>query len=128
MKPKHLFIADGSVTVVLGVIFVVLPGLALSVLGIPPRDQARQLLIALLGAALIANGGFQLLVRNQADGAAGLAFMRANFVFDVLGAVLSFIGLVSGIFNVAGWVFVVGFVVIGVPHGYWGFIRPAGRS
>src|SRR5216683_1732056 len=52
MKPKPLFIADGSVTVVLGVIFVVLPGLALSILGIPPRDQARQLLIAFLGAAL----------------------------------------------------------------------------
>ena len=50
--------------------------------------------------------------------------MRANLVFNVLGAVLSFIGLVSGIFNVVGWVFVVGFVVIGVPHGYWGFIRP----
>jgi hypothetical protein len=128
MKPKHLFIADGSVTVVLGVIFVVLPGLALSILGIPPRDRPRQLLIAFLGAALIANGGFQLLVRNQADSTAGLAFMRANFVFDVLGAVLSFIGLVSGIFGVVGWVFVVAFVVIGVPHGYWGFIRPAGRS
>jgi len=128
MKPKHLFIADGSVTVVLGVIFVVLPGLALTILGIPPRDQARQLLIAFLGAALIGNGGFQLLVRNQAGGPAGLAFMRANFVFDVIGAVLSFIGLVSGIFNVVGWVFVVAFVVIGVPHGYWGFIRPAGRT
>src|SRR6266581_4816806 len=124
MKAKHLFIADGSVTVVLGVIFVVLPGLALTVLGIPPRDQARQLLIAFLGAALIANGGFQLLVRNHADGPAGLAFMRANLVFDVLGAVLSFIGLVAGILNVVGWLFVVAFVVIGVPHAYWGFIRP----
>jgi len=128
MKPKHLFIADGSVTVVLGVIFVVLPGLALSILGIPPRDQARQLLIAFLGAALIANGGFQVLIRDDAESMVGRAFMRANFVFDVLGAVLSFIGLVAGIFNVVGWVFVVAFVVIGVPHGYWGFIRPAGRT
>ena len=128
MKPKHLFLADGSVTVVLGVIFVVLPGLALAVLGIPPRDQARQLLIAFLGASLIANGGFQLLVRNHADGPAGLAFMRANLVFDVLGAVLSFIGLVTGIFNVVGWLLVVAFVLIGVPHGYWGFIRPTGRD
>lgn len=128
MKPKHLFIADGSVTIALGVIFVVLPGLALSILGIPPRDQARQLLIAFLGAALIANGGFQLLARDLAGGPAGLAFMRANLVFDVLGAALSFIGLVAGIFSVVGWLFVVAFVVVGVPHGYWGFIRPAGRS
>ena len=128
MKPKHLFIADGSVTVLLGAILVVLPGLALSILGIPPRDQARQLLMAFLGASLIANGGFQLLMRNQADGPAGLAFMRANLVFDVLGAALSFIGLVTGIFNVVGWLFVVAFVVIGVPHGYWGFIRPRRRA
>ena len=127
MKPKHLFLADGSVTVLLGLIFVVLPGLALSILGIPPRDQARQLLIAFLGAALLANGGFQLLMRNDAEGPAGLAFMRANLVFDALGAALSFIGLVAGILNVVGWLFVVAFVVIGVPHGYWGFIRPVGR-
>ncbi|HEV2218447.1 MAG TPA: hypothetical protein VGV88_12855 [Candidatus Dormibacteraeota bacterium] len=124
MKPKHLFLVDGSVTLALGVAFVVVPGLALSILGIPPRDQARQLLIAFLGASLIANGGFQLLVRNQADTATGLAFMRANLAFDVLGAVLSFIGLVAGIVNVVGWLFVVAFVVVGVPHGYWGFIRP----
>ena len=128
MKPKHLFLADGSVTLVLGVVFVVLPGLALSILGIPPRDQARQLLTAFLGASLIANGGFQLLVRNQAGGPTGLAFMRANLAFDALGAALSFIGLVSGIFNLVGWLFVVGFVVVGVPHAYWGFIRPTGRG
>ncbi|HET7466497.1 MAG TPA: hypothetical protein VFL29_07505 [Candidatus Dormibacteraeota bacterium] len=128
MKPKQLFLVDGGVTVLLGIVFVVLPGLALSVLGIPPRDQARQLLVAFLGASLIANGGFQLLMRNDAGGPAGIAFMRANLVFDVIGAALSFVGLVAGIFNVVGWIFVVAFVVVGVPHGYWGFIRPPGRG
>lgn len=128
MKPKHLFLVDGAVTVALGAAFVVLPGLALSILGIPPRDQARQLLIAFLGASLLANGGFQLLVRNQADSPTGIAFMRANLAFDVLGAALSFIGLVAGIFNAVGWLFVVAFVVVGVPHGYWGFIRPRSRG
>ncbi len=127
MKPKHLFLADGSVTLVLGVIFVVLPGLALSILGIPPRDQARQLLIAFLGASLVANGAFQLLMRDEAERAAGLAFMRASLPFDVLGAIISFLGLVAGVLNVVGWLFVVAFVVIGVPHGYWGFVRPPGR-
>ena len=127
MTPKRLFLADGALTVLLGIVFVVLPGLALSVLGIPPRDQARQLLVAFLGASLLANGGFQLLMRNEAGGPAGIAFMRASFAFDVVGAALSFIGLVAGIFNVVGWIFVVVFVVVGVPHGYWGFIRPPGR-
>ena len=35
--------------------------------------------------------------------------MRANLVFNVLGAVLSFIGLVAGILNVVGWLFVIAF-------------------
>src|SRR5215510_10887321 len=90
VKPKHLFLADGSMTLVLGLAFVVVPGLALSILGIPPRDQARQLLTAFLGASLIANGAFQLLMRNDAESAAGLAFMRASLAFDVLGAIISF--------------------------------------
>ena len=127
MKPKQLFLVDGTLTVLLGIVFVVLPGLALSALGIPPRDQARQLLVAFLGASLLANGGFQLLMRNEAGGPSGIAFMRASLAFDAVGAALSFIGLVAGIFNVVGWIFVVLFVVIGVPHGYWGFIRPPAR-
>jgi len=128
MKPKHLFLADGAVAVLLGAVFVVLPGLALSVLGMASHDQARQLLVAFLGASLIANGGFQLLARDHADSPAGLAFMRANFGFDVLGIVLALIGVMSGIFNVVGWLFALVFLAVGAPHGYWGFIRPVGRK
>ena len=127
MKPKHLFIADGAGSVLLGIVFVVLPGLALSVLGIPPRDSARQLLTALLGASLITIGGFQLLMRNDADSRAGVAFMRASLAFDVIGATLAFIGLVAGIFNVVGWLVVLIFVVLAVLHLVWGFIRPVRR-
>lgn len=128
MKPKHLFIVDGAGSVLLGIVFVVLPGLALSVLGIAPHDQARQLLAALLGGALIAIGAFQLLIRNDAGNAAGVAFMRASLAFDVIGAVLCFIGLVAGILNVVGWLLVLVFVVLAVVHAVWGFIRPAGRT
>ena len=127
MKPKHLFIADGAGSVLLGIVFVVLPGLALSVLGIAPHDQARQLLTALLGASLITIGGFELLMRNDAESAAGIAFMRASIAFDVIGAVLSFVGLVAGIFNVFGWLFVLVFVVLAALHVFWGLMRPAGR-
>lgn len=128
MKPRHLFIADGAASVVLGAVFVALPGFALSILGIPPHDQARQLLLSFLGASLLANGGFQLLMRDDADSQAGLAFIRASLLFDAAGAALSFIGLVAGIFNVVGWLFVVAFVVLGVLHAYWGFMRPVGRG
>lgn len=128
MKPRHLFIADGAASVILGAVFVVLPGLALSILGIPPRDGARQLLLAFLGASLLTIGGFQLLMRNDADSRAGLAFIRASLALDVIGAALGFIGLVVGVFNVVGWLFVLAFVVLGVLHAYWGFMRPVGRS
>lgn len=128
MEPKHLFIVDGAGSVLLGIVFVVLPGLALSVMGIAPHDQARQLLAALLGAALITIGSFQLLIRNEAGTATGVAFMRASLAFDVIGAVLCFIGLVAGILNVVGWLLVLVFVVLAVVHAVWGFIRPAGRT
>jgi hypothetical protein len=126
VKPKQLFIADGIVGVVIGVGLVVLPGLALSTLGIPPRDQARQLLVSFLGASLLANGGFQVLARDLAEGPAGLAFMRANLVFDLVGILLSLIGIFTGIVNFVGWGLVVLFAVIGAAHLWWGFLRPVG--
>jgi len=128
VKPKHLFLADGAVSTVLGLAFLILPGLVLAVIGVPPRDQARQLLTSFAGAALLGIGAFQLLAREQADSAAGLAFMRAMLLFDVAGIVLGVIGATSGTLNFMGWVIALLFVVIGVPHAYWGFVRPVGRT
>ena len=128
VHPRQLFILDGGIAIVLGIFFVVLPGLALSILGIAPRDGARQLVTAFLGASLIANGGFQVLARESAEGPAGLAFMRANLAFDAIGIVLALIGILTGVFNFVGWAFVVVFVAVGIPHLVWGFLRPVGRQ
>lgn len=106
----------------------ILPGLVLTVLGVPPRDQARQLLTSFLGAALIGNGAFQLLMRNDADGLAGRTFMRASLAFDLVGMVLGVIGSVGGTLNFMGWVVALLFVIVGVPHAYWGFARPVVRG
>jgi len=126
VKPKQLFIADGILGLVLGIGFVILPGLALSMLGIQPRDQERQLVVSFLGASLIANGGFQVLARDLADGPAGLAFMRANLVFDLVGILLSLIGIFTGIINGLGWGLVLLFAALAAAHLWWGFLRPVG--
>ena len=127
MKPKHLFIADGTLSALLGLAFLILPGLVLTVIGIPPRDQARQLLTSFAGAALLGIGIFQLLGRDEAESRAGLAFMRAMLVFDIAGIGLAVIGVTGGTLNFMGWVIVLLFLVVGVPHAYWGFLRPVGR-
>ena len=127
MKPKQLFIADGALSTVLGLAFLILPGLVLTVIGIPPRDQARQLLTSFAGAALLGIGVFQLLARDEADSRAGLAFMRAMLAFDLAGIVLAVIGVTGGTLNFMGWVIALLFVIVGVPHAYWGFVRPISR-
>jgi len=124
VKPRHLFIADGAVSTLLGLAFLILPGLVLTIVGVPPRDQARQLLASFVGAALLGIGAFQLLARDEADSRAGLAFMRAMLVFDLGGIVLGVIGSTSGTLNFMGWVIALLFVVVGVPHAYWGFVKP----
>ena len=128
MKPRHLFIADGAVTTILGLAFLILPGLVLTILGIPPRDQSRQLLCSFIGAALLGIGVFQLLARDEAGSRAGLAFMRAMLVFDLAGIVLGVIGASGGTVNSMGWVIAALFLAVGVPHAYWGFVRPVGRQ
>jgi hypothetical protein len=128
LKPRHLFLADGAVSTVLGLAFLILPGLVLTVIGVPPRDQARQLLTSFVGAALLGIGAFQLLAREQAGSVAGLAFMRAMLVFDVAGIVLGVIGSTSGTLNFMGWVIALLFLIVGVPHAYWGFVRPVGGT
>ena len=127
MKPKHLFIADGAVATVLGLAFFILPGLVLTILGVPPRDSARQLLTAFAGAALLGIGVFQLLARDEAESRAGLSFMRAMLVFDIAGIIVAVIGVTSGTINLMGWVVALLFVLVGVPHAYWGFVRPVSR-
>ena len=124
MKPRHLFIADGAVSTLLGLAFLILPGLVLTIVGIPPRDQARQLLASFVGAALLGIGAFQLLARDEAESRAALAFMRAMLVFDLAGIVLGVIGAMGGTLNFMGWVIALLFVVVGVPHAYWGFVKP----
>ena len=128
MKPRQLFLADGVLTTVLGLAFFILPGLVLNVLGVPPRDPARQLLTSFIGAALLGIGVFQLLARGEAETRAGLAFMRAMLVFDIAGLVVGVIGATSGTINFMGWVIAVLFLIVGAPHAYWGFIRPVGRA
>ena len=127
MKPRHLFLADGAVSLLLGIVFFVLPGLVLAVIGVPARDAARQLLTSFFGGALIGIGGFQLLARNDADTRAGLAFMRAMLAFDLVGVIVAVIGVTGGTLNFMGWVVALLFVIVGVPHAYWGFVRPVGR-
>ena len=126
MKPRHLFIADGTVTTLLGLAFFIVPGLILTILGVPPRDQSRQLLTSFIGAALLGIGVFQLLARGEAETRSGLAFMRAMLVFDLAGILLGVIGATSGAINFMGWVIALLFVIVGVPHAYWGFVRPVG--
>lgn len=111
----------------LGIVFFVLPGLVLTVLGVPPRDEARQLFVSFLGGALIGIGAFQLLAREHAESPAGLAFMRAMLAFDIVGIIVAVIGSTSGTLNFLGWVVALLFLVVGVPHAYWGFVRPVGR-
>jgi hypothetical protein len=128
VKPRHLFLTDGTLTTLLGLAFFILPGLVLNILGVPPRDPARQLLTSFIGAALLGIGVFQLLARDEAETRAGLAFMRAMVVFDIAGLVVGVIGATSGTINFMGWVIALLFVIVGVPHAYWGFVRPVGRS
>jgi hypothetical protein len=47
--------------------------------------------------------------------------------FDLVGIIVAVIGSTSGTLNFLGWVVALLFLVVGVPHAYWGFVRPVGR-
>ena len=123
MSFKALMIIKAIVCLAFGIAFLVAPVKLLSIFGVtlgagaafPAREY---------GAALFGNLALTWFAREASESVARLAIIRALFVYDALGVVVTGIALYTGVLNQLGWVVVVVYLFFTLGFGYYLFVNP----
>ena len=127
MSFKTLMIIKAVVCLVFGIAFIFMPCALFSVFGIalipgctfPAREY---------GAALFGNLVLTWFARKASESDARLAIIRALFVYDAIGVVVTLMALLAGILNPLGWSIVVIYLFFALGFGYFMIVKPEGSQ
>jgi FtsH-binding integral membrane protein len=120
MRPNTLFLAAGVLALAFGLGFLLAPAAVLPVYG-AATDPATLLMSRFFGVALVQLGLTLYLIREVRDGGAVRALCLAGVLGSVLGALVAFLGVRTGVTNGLGWSTVAIYVLLLV--GYAGCLR-----
>jgi hypothetical protein len=125
MKLKHLFIINAIIS--LGYAFgeLLITETMFSLYFGTETPTAEALLVArYFGWGLLAVGLICAFVANAPPSEAKQAIVKALFIADVVGLIVSLMGIFSGTFTALGWSAVVIYVFLSAGYGYFWFIKP----
>ena len=122
MRLRNLFIINAVVALSFALGFLVIPGTMWKLYGVTPGPGVN-LAGQFFAVELIAVGLLCWLVRKVSDAAALRAITLALFVADVIGLVVSFIGIFGGVFNAMGWSAVVIYLGLSLGYAYFRFVQ-----
>jgi hypothetical protein len=122
MKLKTLLVINAAISIVFGLTFVLIPWQVVSLYGIepnPPLNYVGQL----FGAALITFAILSWTARNVAESDARSAIVRAFFIGDGIGFIVSLIAQLTGVVNALGWSTVAIYLLLTIGFGYFRFTK-----
>lgn len=122
MKLRNLFVVNAVVALGFAVGFLLIPGTMWKLYGVTPGSGVN-LAGQFFAVELIAVGLLSWLVRKVSDVAALQAITLALLVADVIGLVVSLIGILSGVFNAMGWSAVVIYLGLSLGYAYFRFVQ-----
>ena len=125
MKLKHLFIINAIIS--LGYAFgeLLITETMFSLYFGTETPTAEALLVArYFGWGLLAVGLICAFVANAPPSEVKQAIVKALFIADVVGLIVSLMGIFDGTFNALGWSAVVIYVFLAAGYGYFWFIKP----
>jgi hypothetical protein len=125
MKLKNLFIINAIIS--LGYAFgeLLITETMFSLYFGTETPTAEALLVArYFGWGLLAVGLTCAFVANAPPSEAKQAIVKALFIADVVGLIVSLMGIFDGTFNALGWSAVVIYVFLAAGYGYFWFIKP----
>jgi hypothetical protein len=125
MKLKNLFIINAIIS--LGYAFgeLLITETMFSLYFGTETPTAEALLVArYFGWGLLAVGLICAFVANAPPSEAKQAIVKALFIADVVGLIVSLMGIFDGTFNALGWSAVVIYVFLAAGYGYFWFIKP----
>ena len=129
MRFKTLMIIKAVVCLFFGIAFIFFPIKLLSIFGV--TLTAGMIFPAWeYGAALFGNLVLTWYARNSGESETRLAIIRALFVYDAVGVIISIMAIFKGILNPLGWLVVALYLFFTLGFGYFLAIKPlvvAGR-
>jgi hypothetical protein len=123
MKLSNLLVLNAVVAVVFALGFLFVPGSVLTMYGATPGPQIN-LVGQFFAVELVHVGFLAWLIRNVADALARRAIVAAGLVANLVGLVISLIGVLTGVVNAFGWSAVVIYLVLGLGYAYFQFMSP----
>ena len=125
MKLKHLFIINAIISLGYALGELLITETMFSLYFGTETTTAEALLVArYFGWGLLAVGLICAFVANAPPSEAKQAIVKALFIADVVGIIVSLMGILDGTFNALGWSAVVIYVFLAAGYGYFWFIKP----
>ena len=125
MKLKHLLIINAIIALAyaLGELFV--PATVASIHGLKDTTNPEILLsLRYFGWGLLAVGLICALAANTPASEAKQAIVKALFIAQTVGLIVSLMGTISGVFSAMGWSAVFLYLLMAAGFGYFWFIKP----
>jgi hypothetical protein len=125
MKLKHLLIINAIVALVyaLGELFA--PRTLGSIYGFQNTANPELMLTArYFGWGLLAVGLICALAANSPPSEARQAIVKGLFIAQIVGAIVSAMGIANGVFNAVGWSAVIIYLLLAIGYGYFWFVKP----
>jgi hypothetical protein len=125
MKLKHLLIINAIISLgyAFGELLITKTMLALY-FGAETPTAETILAARYFGWGLLAVGLICAFVANAPPSATKQAIVKALFIADIVGLIVSLMGILDGTFNALGWSAVVIYVFLAAGYGYFWFIKP----
>jgi hypothetical protein len=124
MNLKTLMIIKAVICLSLGSLLLFAPGFTYSIFGATLNDAGvfagREYGAALIGTLLLT-----WYARNAGESQARRAIILDLFIYDAIGAVITLIAQLSGLFNPLGWAIFVLYLLLAIGFGYFWFVKPA---
>jgi hypothetical protein len=120
MKPRYFLIVTGVLAVIVGILFIVLQGNVMPVVGV----MGAGLIVQILGANFLGFGVLNIFTRNLEDHEGLQAVLLANFTSDLFGFLLaSLYGIRSGL-STLGWIATAIYLILTLGFGFFLVYEP----
>lgn len=124
MSLKTLMTLKAVVCISLGLFLLIAPGTLYGIFGgelnAPGTFAGREYGAALMGTLLLT-----WFARNAAESQARRAIVLDLFIYDAIGAVVTAVYTLNGVFNSLTWAVVVLYLFFAVGYGYFWFAKPS---
>jgi len=126
MSYKVLFVLNALVAVLLGAVFLFVPGRALDFFK-ADAYAATVLMARFFGSAMVALG-LVLWFATSADEAVQKGMGWALFISAILGLVVNVLGITNNVVRSNGWITAIVYVLFALLYGFMLFFKPKARE